>query len=41
MDILFRLNREQNIAFVMVTHSQDLAKRCDRVVHLKDGMVVH
>ena len=40
LDILFRLNREQNIAFVMVTHNQDLADRCDRVVHLKDGVVV-
>jgi lipoprotein-releasing system ATP-binding protein len=40
LDILFRLNREQNIAFVMVTHNQALAKRCDRVVHLKDGVVI-
>ncbi len=40
LDILFRLNREQNIAFVMVTHNQALARRCDRVVHLKDGVVV-
>ena len=40
LDILFQLNREQNIAFVMVTHNQELARRCDRVVHLKDGVVV-
>ncbi|MHC4922352.1 MAG: ABC transporter ATP-binding protein, partial [Planctomycetota bacterium] len=40
LDILFRLNREQSIAFVMVTHNQDLAGRCDRVVHLRDGVVV-
>ncbi len=41
LDILFRLNREQNIAFVIVTHNHDLAQRCDRVVQLKDGVVVH
>ncbi len=40
LDILFRLNREQKIAFVMVTHNQELAGRCDRIVHLKDGVVV-
>ncbi len=40
LDILFRLNREQNIAFVIVTHNHDLAQRCDRVVQLKDGVVV-
>ena len=40
LDILFQLNREQNIAFVIVTHNQELAGRCDRVVHLKDGVVV-
>jgi len=40
LDILFQLNREHNIAFVIVTHNQELAGRCDRVVHLKDGVVV-
>ena len=40
LEILFRLNREQNIAFIMVTHNHELAKQCDRVVQLKDGVVV-
>lgn len=40
LDIIFRLNRENNIAFVLVTHNEDLAKRCDRTVHLKDGLVI-
>ncbi len=39
LDILFRLNREQGIAFVLVTHNEELARRCDRVVRLKDGLV--
>jgi lipoprotein-releasing system ATP-binding protein len=40
LDIIFRLNRENNIAFVLVTHNEELAKRCDRTVHLKDGLVI-
>ena len=40
LDIIFRLNRENNIAFVLVTHNEDLAKRCDRTVNLKDGLVI-
>jgi lipoprotein-releasing system ATP-binding protein len=40
LDILFRINREQKIAFVMVTHNEELAARCDRIVRLRDGVVV-
>ena len=40
LELLFRINREQRIAFVLVTHNDELAKRCDRVVHMQDGRVV-
>jgi lipoprotein-releasing system ATP-binding protein len=40
LEILFRINKERGIAFVMVTHNEDLAERCDRIVRLKDGTVV-
>jgi lipoprotein-releasing system ATP-binding protein len=40
LQILFELNREQDIGFVLVTHNEQLAKRCDRTVHLRDGQVV-
>ncbi|MFI7482916.1 ABC transporter ATP-binding protein [Kocuria sp. M1R5S2] len=39
-DILFDLNRERGITLVVVTHDEDLAARCDRRVHLRDGLVV-
>lgn len=39
-DILFTLNREKAITLVIVTHDPALAARCDRRVHLKDGLVV-
>jgi len=40
LEILFRINREQKIAFVLVTHNDALAERCDRVVRMTDGVVV-
>lgn len=40
LNIIFELNREQNIAFLLVTHNHELADRCDRTVHLKDGLVI-
>ncbi len=40
LELLFRINREEGVAFLMVTHDERLADRCDRVVRMKDGVVV-
>ncbi|MWB97120.1 ABC transporter ATP-binding protein [Agromyces seonyuensis] len=39
-EILFRLNREQGITLVVVTHDEDLAARCDRRITVRDGLLV-
>jgi putative ABC transport system ATP-binding protein len=39
-DILFRLNREQGITLIIVTHDQELANKCERQIHISDGHVV-
>lgn len=39
-DILFALNREQGITLIIVTHDEDLAARCDRRLHIRDGLIV-
>ncbi len=36
-ELMLRLARDQRMAFVMVTHDQALAARCDRVLQLKLG----
>ena len=40
MEILRRLNREQNLTIVMVTHDSRIAAQADRTVTLVDGQVV-
>ena len=38
-ELLFRLQKENNITLVIVTHDNELARRCDRVIHIQDGKV--
>ncbi|ALU39226.1 ABC transporter ATP-binding protein [Kocuria flava] len=38
-DTLLGLQRERGITLVVVTHDDALAARCDRRVHLRDGLV--
>ena len=40
MDLMRRLNRENGQTFVIVTHSQEIGDQCDRIVWMKDGLVV-
>lgn len=38
MDILKKLNREENKTFLIVTHNMDVANACKKIIHLKDGL---
>ena len=39
MDLLQRLNREQGITILFVTHDPEIAQYCNRVVHFRDGRI--
>ena len=39
MELLVRLNREQGITVIMVTHEPDMAAYASRIVHFVDGQV--
>jgi len=40
MDLLCRLNKENRQTFVLVTHSREVADRADRIVMMRDGLIV-
>jgi putative ABC transport system ATP-binding protein len=40
MRLLTRLNREQHITVVLVTHEADIAAWADRVIRFRDGLVI-
>jgi putative ABC transport system ATP-binding protein len=39
MKLLFDLHREKNITLIIVTHDADIAARCDRQIHIRDGRI--
>ncbi|WP_420858513.1 ABC transporter ATP-binding protein [Marivivens marinus] len=39
VDLLFGLRDRHGASLVMVTHSNELARRCDRVIRLRDGRI--
>ena len=39
MDLLQRLNREQGITILFVTHDPEIVQYCNRVVHFRDGRI--
>lgn len=38
--LLQGINRENGVTIVMVTHSQELARRCSRIISIKDGVLI-
>jgi ABC-type lipoprotein export system ATPase subunit len=38
--LMRRMNHEENVTFLIVTHDLELASRADRMIRLKDGKVV-
>jgi len=41
MALFGRLNAEQGITLILVTHEPDIARHARRLVRFKDGRIVH
>lgn len=39
-DLLFKLNRTKGVTLIIVTHDEDLAKLCSRIVRISDGVII-
>ncbi|PIE22307.1 MAG: hypothetical protein CSA62_12905 [Planctomycetota bacterium] len=37
LDLIWRINQERGISFLLVTHNESLAARCDHTLRLRDG----
>lgn len=40
MNMFHKLNREEHITIVLITHSNELAEETERIITLKDGIIV-
>ena len=40
MDLILKLNRENRETFIIVTHSPEIGRQCDRIVRMRDGLIV-
>ena len=38
IDLMRRMNRENNQTFVIVTHSAEIGEQCDRIISMRDGL---
>jgi ABC-type lipoprotein export system ATPase subunit len=41
MDLLVRLNKEESLTFILVTHDRGVGGRCGRIVRMRDGQIDH
>ncbi len=41
IELLFEMNRERGATLVLVTHDSDLARRCNRRLHIAAGEITH
>ncbi len=39
IELLFRRQQATNASLLMITHDPELAKRCDRIIELRDGLI--
>lgn len=40
MELLLELNRDIGTTFIIATHNPEVAKKADRIIHLRDGMII-
>ena len=40
MDLLKSINKKMGTTFLLVTHDSEVAKQCNRILHMDDGEII-
>ena len=40
IDLIFKLRKQLNNTFIIVTHNSEFAQRCDRIIRINDGVIL-
>ena len=40
IDLIFKLRKQLNTTFIIVTHNSEFAQRCDRIIRINDGVIL-
>ena len=40
MEILLRLNKEENVTLIIVTHDKNVGSNAERIIYMKDGEII-
>ena len=41
MKLLKKMNQEHNMTFLIVTHDDSIARQCNRIISMSDGVILH
>lgn len=39
IELIFDLKKKNDATLILITHDQELAKKCDEVIHIEDGLI--
>ena len=40
IDLIFKLRKQLNTTFIIVTHNSEFAQKCDRIIRINDGVIL-
>ncbi len=39
IELIFKLKQKNNATLILITHDQELAEKCDEIIHIEDGLI--
>lgn len=41
IELIFSLREQSNTTLILITHDQELARKCDEIIHIEDGLITN